>query len=63
MGSCVEKLLITSTLPSPDGFSTITTSSGFLVWLAILAREWGNAHALLYVTMTTVTFTDRKRCP
>jgi len=59
MGSCVEKLLITFSLPSPDGFSAITTSSGFLVWLTILAREWGNAHAHMYVTMATVTFTIR----
>jgi hypothetical protein len=28
--------------------------------LTILAREWGNAHALLYVTMATVTFTKQE---
>jgi hypothetical protein len=39
MGNCEEKLFITSSLPSPHSFSTITTSSGFLVWLATLVSK------------------------
>jgi len=43
-------------------YSSCGTPSGFLVYLTILAREWGNAHTLLYVTMATATLTDRDYC-